>query len=213
MDLLDKKYGHELNPQAREYMAYAVDGAHRMRELVNDLLLYSRVSSTTRRYSQVNLDDVTMRVLENLHSSIADSMAEITVNPLPTVWGDKLQLTQVLQNLISNAIKFRDTEPPRVTLSAVHGDNEWIISVEDHGIGIRADDVEKLFQMFMRFNSQEEYPGTGMGLAITKKIVEQHGGRIWAESEPCKGSVFFFTLPIRTTESEERRDMDRLHDH
>jgi signal transduction histidine kinase len=197
MELLDKRFGSELSPKAKEYMAFAVDGAHRMRELIDDLLVYSRVGSGPRAYSSVDLEGTARIALEHLHASIVTSNARINIEPLPTVWGDRTQLTQVLQNLIGNAIKFHGPELPVVRVSAEQSNDVWVIAVKDNGIGISPDNQKKLFQMFMRFNSQEEYPGTGMGLAITKKIVEQHGGKIWVESEPGKGTTFFFTMPIK----------------
>jgi single-stranded-DNA-specific exonuclease RecJ len=134
--------------------------------------------------------------IEQLQNSIIESKAKITIKSLPIIWADKSQMKQVLQNLISNAIKFRGPEPPRVTVSAEQRNREWVVAVKDNGIGISPDYMGRLFQMFQRLHTHEEYPGTGIGLAIARKIVDRHGGKIWVESELGKGSTFFFTIPL-----------------
>ncbi len=195
LGLLEKKYGGELNPQAKEYMRTAVEGSVRMRELIDDLLQYSRLDSRPVELRKVDMGQVAHRVMENLKITILEAGGHIEIQPLPVVMADEQQITQVLQNLISNAIKFRSDEPPRVEVSAVTYANDFVFSVRDNGIGIDPKYADKLFKMFSRLHARDEYPGTGIGLAIAKKIVERHGGKIWFESEPGKGTTFFFTLP------------------
>jgi signal transduction histidine kinase len=199
VDLLAEEHGPKLDAEAREYIGFAVEGTHRMHALIQDLLAYSRVGSRTEAFQPVALTAVVDEVLFDLQASTREAGAEITRGELPTVSGDPLQLRQVLQNLLSNAIKFHGAEPPRVVVSAALDDarREWTLSVHDNGIGIDPKHVDKLFVIFQRLHSREAYPGTGIGLAICKKIVERHGGRIWIESEPGRGSDFRFTLPAR----------------
>ncbi len=143
----------------------------------------------------MDMNKVVETVKNNLHVAIQEAGAQVSIEPLPTVLADESQMTQVLQNLISNAIKFRGTEGPKVEVSARHRGHRWIIAVKDNGIGIDPKYHENIFKMFQRLHTRDKYPGTGIGLAISKKIVERHGGRIWVESEEGKGSTFFFTLP------------------
>jgi signal transduction histidine kinase len=196
--LLNKKYGDELDGQAKTYMAYAVDGAERMRELIDDLLQYSRIDTQGIEFSNVDMNVVAKKVINTVHVAILESKANVSVKPLPTVCGDATQLSQVLQNLISNAIKFHGPEAPRIEVASRESATGWTISVKDNGVGIDVKYHDKLFQMFQRLHTREEYPGTGIGLAISKKIVERHGGRIWVESDGMNGSTFYFTIPIRT---------------
>jgi PAS domain S-box-containing protein len=195
LDLLNHKYGDRLEPKAKEYMAYAVDGADRMRELVNDLLSYSRVDSKPMKLEVVDLNTVVDEVAKDLHVSINDTKAEMFVDALPTIVADRTKIKQVFQNLLSNAVKFHDDAPAIVTISARRLGREWQFAVKDNGIGIDSKFQDKIFEMFQRLHTKEEYAGTGIGLAISKKIVEKHGGRIWVESEPGKGSTFYFTIP------------------
>ncbi len=195
LGLLNKKFGSELSPQAKEYMSTAVRGSERMRQLIDDLLQFSRIDTQVIPFSTVNMNLVTEKVIDDLHVAITENKASVSIEPLPTVWGDATQLSQVLQNLISNAIKFHGAEAPRVEVSARHRGHEWIIAVKDNGIGIDPKYHENLFKMFQRLHTNEQYPGTGIGLAISKKIVERHGGRIWVESKKGVGSIFFFTIP------------------
>jgi len=193
--LLNKKYGTELNSQARTYLFTAVDMADRMKQLIDDLLQYSRVDTQIMKLTLVDLNGVAKRVKDNLQIVIDEANAQLIIEALPTVVADEGQIYQVFQNLLTNAIKFRKEEPPRIVLSAHQGNKEWVISVQDNGIGIDSKNSQKMFKMFQRLHSREEYPGTGIGLAIVKKIVERQGGRIWFESEPMKGSTFYFTIP------------------
>ena len=145
----------------------------------------------------MKLDRVVQLVLTNLRASVRDTKAEITFGELPTVVGDKPQLVQLLQNLISNAIKFHDQPPPKIEIGAVLQGNEWLLSVRDHGIGIDPDHYDRVFEFFRRLHNRDRFPGTGIGLAICKRVVERHGGRIWVESTSGEGSTFYFTLPVR----------------
>jgi len=198
--LLDRRYRDRLDKNAGEYITYIVDGATRMQTMIEDLLMYSRVGTRGRPFEPTNCEDVFERAVANLKVAIEENNAAVTHDPLPTVTADANQMVQLFQNLISNAIKFRGEEPPHVHISAKRGENEWIFSVRDNGIGISPDFMGHLFQLFQREYAASEYPGTGIGLAICKKIVERHGGRIWAESELGKGSTFYFTIPVRRGE-------------
>ena len=196
-ELLERRHGGQLDDKAREWIGYAVSGARVMRTLIADLLEYSRVTSQARPFASVDCAVVIDGALANLRTSIDESRAEVTRDPMPVVSADASQLVQLFQNLINNAIKFRREQPPRVHITAEHGDEEWVFSVRDNGIGIESKDCEQIFEVFRRLNPQGRYPGTGIGLAICKRVVEQHHGRIWAESEPGSGSVVSFSLPIQ----------------
>ncbi|MDW5563772.1 MAG: PAS domain-containing protein [Methanomassiliicoccus sp.] len=196
LGLLDKKFGGALPLQAREYMSTAVEGAERMRQLVNDLLLFSRVDSQTKMFTCVDMYKVAETVKDELDLSISESEAQVIIEPLPSLYAEETQMIQLLTNLVSNAIKFRGAEKPRIEISAISFQHEFIFCVKDNGIGIDPQYADRLFKMFSRLHTKEEYPGTGIGLAICKKIVERHGGRIWFESEPGKGTTFFFAIPI-----------------
>ncbi len=193
--LLVGRYKGRLDKDADEFMGYIVDGATRMQSLIQDLLAYSRVGTRAKPFKLTDCGAVLERVLGNLVVAIEESGAVVTHDTLPTVMADDLQLNQLFQNLIGNAIKFRGEEPPRVQVSAKRERSDWVFSVRDNGIGIGPQYVERIFTIFQRLHSKEEYPGTGMGLAICKKILERHGGRIWVESQPGKGSIFYFTIP------------------
>jgi PAS domain S-box-containing protein len=194
-DLLDQRYRGQLDEKADKFIHYIVDGARRMQRLVADLLTYSRVGSQGSQMTPVNAEAVVKSVLSSLGPLIRETGATVEVaGRLPTVMADETQLMQLLQNLIGNAIKFRSDRPPRVVLSAVECDNRWQFAVEDNGIGIDARFAERIFQMFQRLHDKERYEGSGIGLAIAKRIVERHGGRIWLESTEGSGTTFFFTL-------------------
>jgi light-regulated signal transduction histidine kinase (bacteriophytochrome) len=193
---LQKRYGDRLDATADEYIHYIVDGAARMQSLIDDILIYSRVSTRGLPFRRVELEAVFQDVLANLRAAIEETGAAVTHDPLPVLEADPSQLTQVLQNLVGNGLKFhQEGVPPVVHVSAKAEGQEWVVSVEDNGIGIDPLLFGRLFNLFQRLNSQDKYPGTGVGLAVTKKIVERHGGRIWVESQPGKGSTFFFSLP------------------
>jgi len=193
--LLAKRYKGKLDTDADEFIAFAVDGAVRMQSLINDLLSYSRVGTKGKPFEPTDCSVVLGRALNNLKIAIEESGAQITNDPLPTVEGDAGQLMQVFQNLIGNAVKFRNEKAPRVHVSAQRKEHEWVFSVQDNGIGIAPEDGQRIFLIFQRLHGRGEYPGTGIGLAVCKRIVERHGGRIWVESKPGNGSTFYFTLP------------------
>ncbi len=196
MELLAKRYRGRLGPDADEYIRYAVDGAARMQNLIKGLLAYSRVGTQGKRLTPIDAAASLRQALENLQVVIEETGAEVTSGSLPWVMGDDVQLAQLFQNLISNAVKFRSGEPPRIRIAAAEeGEGFWRFSVTDNGIGFDPRHAERIFQMFQRLHGQGEYEGTGIGLALCKRIVERHGGRIWVESEPGKGSTFYFTLP------------------
>ena len=195
LSLLKDRYRDQLDERAKGYVDYAVDGAERMRQLVNDLLEYSRVETKGRRFSEVDMNVVATEVKDELMVAIDEVGAEVRIDPLPMVFADGSQMKQLLSNLISNAIKFRDGRRPVVEMSARGRSGAWVFAVKDNGIGIDPRFKDKLFLMFQRLHTRDEYPGTGIGLAIAKKIVERHGGQIWVESDGKSGSTFFFTLP------------------
>lgn len=195
MQLLDKKYHGQLDADAHEYIAFAVAGAKRMQALINDLLTYSRVGTAAARLQPTDSAAVARTALRSLRVAIEDSHADIRYGELPMVLGDAAQLTQLFQNLIGNAIKFRGDRTPVIVVSAEADGPFWRFSIQDNGIGISREYFDRIFVMFQRLHSRGAYEGTGIGLAICKKIVERHGGRIWVESEPGQGSVFSFTLP------------------
>ena len=193
---LQRRYKVELSAEADECVASAVDGAIWMEELINDLLDFSRVGTHGKDFEPTDCGVVFDRALENLKVAIEESGVVATYDPLPVVMGDDLQLGQLFQNLVSNAIKFHGDEPTRIHVSAEQREDEFVFSVRDNGIGIAPEQAERIFEIFQRLHSRSEYPGTGIGLAICQKIVEHHGGRIWVESQPEGGSKFYFTIPI-----------------
>jgi light-regulated signal transduction histidine kinase (bacteriophytochrome) len=198
MGLLQKKYGNTLGDEADEYIGFAVDGARRMQGLIDDLLTYSRVGSRGRNQEAVNLGDVARSVGQNLHALIEETGATIGGADLPTVTADHLQMGQLYQNLIGNAMKFHGEQPPQIELGAERGNGEWRLFVRDHGIGIAPEHRENVFVIFRRLHSREEYPGSGIGLAVCKRIVERHQGRIWVDSTVGGGCTFWFTIPDLT---------------
>jgi light-regulated signal transduction histidine kinase (bacteriophytochrome) len=195
MQLLSERYEAELDETGQRYIHYAVDGASRMQSLVRDLLSFSRVGSRGLEKVPTDLNRVVGQTLNNFEVAIKECGAVVTSDDLPAVNGDPGQLTQLFQNLIGNAIKFHGATQPEVRISAERQPDEWLFTVTDNGVGFDAKYAERVFVIFKRLHSREEYPGTGIGLAICKKIVERHGGRIWAESEIGRGTTIFFTLP------------------
>ncbi len=193
--LLEKRYKNKLDKDADEFIEFILDGATRMQSMINDLLQYSRVGTRGKPFKLTDFESVFGQSLVNLKIAIDENNAIITHDPLPTLMADSTQMIEVFQNLISNAIKFRSKESPQVHVSALKKRNEWVFSVRDNGIGIAPEFFDKLFIIFQRLHSRSEYPGTGIGLAVCKKIVERHGGKIWVESEPDKGSTFYFSIP------------------
>jgi signal transduction histidine kinase len=200
--LLAERYQGKLDANADKYIHYAVDGALRMQILVQDLLAFSRIGRQGREMISTDCTRVLEMALKNLQAAIHEAGAVVVQGPLPEVMADGSQLLQLFQNLVGNAIKFRGTPPPEIRVAAEKEGREWVFSVADNGIGVAPEHREIVFAIFKRLHTREEYPGSGIGLAICKKIVEQHGGRIWVESEPGKGSCFRFTLPIREKKGE-----------
>jgi PAS domain S-box-containing protein len=195
LDLLKRRHENQLAPEARELVAFAMEGAARMRQMVGDLLVLARVATVRSPLERVDSGEPLAVALANLNREIEESRAEVTIEGLPPVTADRSQLAQLFQNLVGNAIKYRKKgEPPRIRIAAEDRGTEWEFRVEDNGIGFDSRDAERIFQIFQRLHTVGEYPGTGIGLAICTKIVERHGGRIRVESEPGKGSTFFFTL-------------------
>ena len=194
--LLGKRYKGKLDEKADEFIDYIIDDAKRMQELIRDLLEYSQIETKGKILTHTNSSVVLEEAFYNLRSAVKETGAELTYDLLPTVMADASQLKRLFQNLIGNAIKFRGKEKPRIHISAERKGNEWVFSVKDNGIGFASEFAARIFVVFQRLHTRREYPGTGIGLAICKKIVEHHGGRIWVESEPGKGSTFFFALPV-----------------
>ncbi|GAB3669426.1 MEDS domain-containing protein [Halopiger thermotolerans] len=195
LQLLDTQYGDAFDADGEEFLGFAVDGADRMREMIDGLLAYSRVETGGDPFGPVELETVLDDVLEDLHLQIEDADAEIAADDLPRVEGDGNQLRQVLQNLLDNAITYSGSSPPHIQIGATRRKREWVISVSDDGIGIEPENQDRIFDIFDRLHSRDEYDGTGIGLALCQRVVERHGGEMWVESEPGEGSTFFFTLP------------------
>jgi len=193
--LLGRRYGDRLDGDAKEFMEFIVDGAARMKQLIEDLLAYSRVGTRGRELSPTSSGAALEKALTNLRAAQEASGAEVTHDEMPEVLADGAQLTQVFQNLIGNAMKFRAEDKPRIHVGAEARDKVWVFTVRDNGIGLDAQYADRIFMMFQRLHNKTEYPGTGIGLAICKKIVERHGGHIWVESKPGEGATFGFTLP------------------
>ena len=193
--LLSRRYKGKLDSDADEFIAYAVDGATRMQRLIQDLLAYSRVGKKSKDLLKTSSEAALQLALANLRGTLEESGAEVTHGPLPDVLADEMQLIQLFQNLVGNAVKYQRPGTPRIHVSAVRsGEKKWIFSVEDNGLGIEPQYFDRIFGVFQRLHKRQEFEGTGIGLAICKKIVERHGGSIWVESQPGKGSTFRFTL-------------------
>jgi len=198
LQLLEKRYKDQLDQDANEFIGFAVDGAKRLDAMTNDLLQYSRITSEKREVTSVNFEQVLEHVLTNLKVQIEENNAFITHDPLPILYGDEQLKVQLLQNIISNAIKYRSQETPKIHISAKKEKNQYLFSIKDNGMGMSSKHLKQIFTIFKRLHTNEEYEGTGIGLAIAQKIVQQQGGQIWAESEPGKGSTFYFTIPIKS---------------
>jgi PAS domain S-box-containing protein len=193
--LLGRRYNEKFDSDAREFMAYIVDGAARMKQLIEDLLAYSRVGTKGRDFKVVELERSVRRAITNLKAAIDESGASVSYDPLPTLPADEVQLAQVFQNLMGNALKFRSQAAPRIRVSVAEKPEAWEIAVRDNGIGIEPQYFERIFMVFQRLHNKGEYPGTGIGLAIVKKVIERHGGHVRVESTLGEGSAFIFTLP------------------
>jgi signal transduction histidine kinase len=202
--LLAKRYRGKLDQDADEFISYAVDGATRMQKLIQDLLAYSRVGTRGKPLILTDCNIIFDQARANLFKASEESGAQVSSGPLPIVYGDEVQLVQLFQNLIANALKFRGEAPPVIQVTAQDDEEAWRFAVRDNGIGIALAHQDRIFKIFQRLHHRSDYPGTGIGLAICKKIVERHGGRLWVESEEGQGATFFFAIP------KERKD-DRLN--
>jgi light-regulated signal transduction histidine kinase (bacteriophytochrome) len=193
--LLEHRFPEKLDAKMREYIAGAAEGATRMERLITDLLTFSRLSTDARAFVLASLGAPLETALRNLQFSIQSAKAKVTNDSLPTLLVDESQMLQLFQNLIANALKFRSEHAPQIRIGARSEEGRWVLWVRDNGIGIEAQYFERIFQVFQRLHTRNKYPGTGIGLAICKKIVERHGGQIWVESKPGQGSTFYFSLP------------------
>jgi light-regulated signal transduction histidine kinase (bacteriophytochrome) len=193
--LLARRYRGKLDSDADEFIGFAVDGATRMQTLIRDLLSYSRIMTQGHALQPVDTRLAFDTACGNLQQSIEESRGIVSVGTLPTIHADATQLTQLFQNLLGNALKYCNGRAPQIHVDARAADNAWLFSVQDNGIGIEPQYFERIFQMFQRLHTREEYSGTGIGLAICRRIVERHGGRIWVESQLGRGSTFRFAIP------------------
>ena len=195
LQLIERRYGEDLDGEGREFLEFAVNGADRMHNMIDSLLEYSRVQTRGDPFEPVDLDDTLEEVRTDLERRIDETDAEITADPLPRVDGDASQLYQVFQNLLDNAIEYSGDDPPQVHVTAERAGEDWIVSVEDEGIGIDSDATDRIFEVFERLHTSDEHQGTGIGLALCERIIERHDGEIWVESEPGEGTRFSFSLP------------------
>jgi signal transduction histidine kinase len=210
--LLGRRYAGKLDSDADDFIAFAIDGVSRMRILIDDLLMYSRVSTTGRDFAPTDCDAVVDSALANLSVALNESAAIVTRDALPTIVADRSQLVQLFQNLIGNAIKFRGGNTPRICVGAERVTEGWQFSIRDNGIGIDPKYIEQLFVIFKRLHARSEYPGTGIGLAICKKIVERHRGKIWVNSKLGEGSTFSFIVPDHACRSAKTAKGDPTYD-
>ncbi len=194
--LLAQRYSRQLDEEAQKIIGFAVDGATRIEEFTNDLLVYSQIGSSSSTFTLVNCNDVLDQVLSNLHFVIQEKQAQINKDVLPNILGNKIQLTQLWQNLVANALKYHGEELPIVEIGAKEELDRCLFWVKDNGIGIDPKYCDRIFQVFQRLHTHQEYPGTGIGLATCKKVIEAHGGLIWVESELGVGTTFYFALPL-----------------
>ena len=206
--LLASRYKDKLDSEAQEFIGYAVDGAKRMQAQIKDLLEWSRLTTQSIPFEPTVCSEIFEQATGNLSVSIEERGAIVTSDPLPTVNGDRSQLVSVFQNLIGNGIKYQGDQQPRLHVSAVENGDEWLFSFSDNGIGIEPQYAERIFVIFQRLHGKSEYSGTGIGLAICKKVIERHGGRIWVESEPQKGSTFYFTLPMGILKGHHQKEVE-----
>ncbi len=203
LGLLERRYSPVLDQDAHEFIRYAVDSSQRMKNLIQDLLSFSRAGRNAIHSQDVEAGRILEAAMENLRAAITDSQAEIANDELPVIRADASLMMHVFQNLLGNAIKFHGEQPPRIHVSAKRRHGDWVFSVRDNGIGIEPQYSERIFRIFERLHSADRYPGSGVGLAISKKIIERHGGRMWVVSQPGEGSTFFFALPDRGEEFSE----------
>jgi signal transduction histidine kinase len=209
VQVLERRYKGKIDAEADKYIKYAVDGALRMQRMINGLLAYSRVTTRGDAFEDVSCEEALKGSLLNLKGAINESTAKVSHDALPSVSGDRIQLEQLFQNLIGNAIKYRSEAPPLIHVSAEKNDSEWTFSVKDNGIGIDPAYHERIFEIFERLHDEKEYPGTGIGLAVCKRIVERHGGRIWVDSQLGQGSTFRFAIPMKRGDEDAQRTDSR----
>lgn len=196
-ELLERRYKDKLDKDANDFIYFIVDSAKRMQKLINDLLAYSRIGRTDKKMEETDLNEIMDKVIKSMSFIIEERKATITLDNLPVLEVNESSFIQLFQNLIGNALKFQGTDPPRVHVGAVRKNGEWLFSVRDNGIGIEPQYKDRIFMIFQRLHGRDEYPGTGIGLSICKKIVETYGGNIWVESEKGTGTVFYFTFPVK----------------
>ncbi|MDF1813417.1 MAG: ATP-binding protein [Verrucomicrobiales bacterium] len=196
------EYHEKLDDSARHYLDRIKSGVERMETLINDLLVYSRVESKVKDFEEINLDDICDEVIDLMKFDVAKVGGKVSRSDLPTIKGDATQMLQLFQNLTGNALKYRSESPLEIRISSHRKDTFWIISISDNGIGIDGEHHERIFEIFKRLHNQKEYPGTGIGLAVCRRIVTRHNGTIWLESEPGKGSTFHFSIPVATEERQ-----------
>jgi light-regulated signal transduction histidine kinase (bacteriophytochrome) len=195
LQLIENRYADKLDDEGHEFIDYAVKGAARMKDLINDLLAFSRVETQLKNFALMDVQKAVDEACNLLKMSIDESGATITRDPLPQIRADEQLIIQLFQNLIGNAIKYRSERKPEIHVGAIREGGQWVFSVRDNGIGIDAKYLGRIFVIFQRLHNREKYPGTGIGLAICKKVVQRHGGRIWVESELGKGTTFYFSIP------------------
>jgi light-regulated signal transduction histidine kinase (bacteriophytochrome) len=204
LDLLAERDADGLSEVGREYLEHAISGAANLQRMMDAILRYARIDSRAQRFEQVDLDGVRDRIVDQLEEEISASGAVVTSEELPTVQADEAQMEQLFQNLLSNALKFRGDLQPEIHISVDERPEEWVLAFHDNGIGIDPRSANRIFLMFQRLHTQEEFPGTGIGLAVCKRIVARHGGRIWVESQPGNGATFFVALPRRSAAGRGR---------
>jgi light-regulated signal transduction histidine kinase (bacteriophytochrome) len=198
--LLEEKYIDKLDKDGKEFISFITNGAKKMNVLIKDLLTYSRITTHAEPPALHDLDEILKDALYNLHEAIKESGAKVTYDKMPILKVDRTQFLQLFQNFISNAIKFRRNIPPVIHIGVREGNVAWLFSIKDNGIGIESKYFDRLYNIFYRLHTQEEYPGTGIGLPICKKIIQRYGGKIWVESEVGKGTTFYFTIPKKKKE-------------
>jgi len=208
LQLLERRYSNILDDNARKYIWFAVDGANRMKLLINALLDFSRIGTNQKPFKKINLNTVLTRVLSDLQLALEETDGVITLDELPEVVGDEIQLEKVFQNMITNAIKFRGDSPPEIHIGVEDLDDEWMFFVKDNGIGIAPEYHQRIFEIFKRLHAASEYSGTGIGLSIVKKVIDRHKGRIWIESEVGKGTKVCFTLLKKWNPLEDENNIE-----
>lgn len=195
LQLLQRRYAGKLDKEADEFIEFAVGGASHMQQLINDLLKYSRIGTHRKNMESTDCNEVVRQAMGNVSRMILENNAIISIDHLPTIIADHIQIVQLFQNLISNAIKYHSKKRPEILIRAIDQGDNWLFSVKDNGIGIPKDHIDKVFIIFQRLHTKAQYPGTGIGLSICKRIVERHGGQIWVNSQSGQGSTFYFTFP------------------